>query len=897
MDRVISYSLAQDFIKELADWLFRRYGKEGVGDMGSIAIVFGGKRPSLFLNKELSKRFKKSFIPPVYFTIDEFVDRIIAAGGAYRDASDLEACFEIYKIARECAWDILKGREDFSAFLPWAREILSFIEQLDLEDVGSSALKNIEALASVGYDVPENINFLLSRIIAIRESFHAVLKEKKTYVRGLKYLLASKNVNQAGNIPFENILFCNFFYLHKTEEAMIRYLYENNKAMLFFQGSEDNWPVLKKTAACLGISVKPDVEIKPEFSLDIKPAFDLHSEVSLVRESLSGDIEPEETVVVLPDPGGVVALLSEISSMKFDLNISMGYPLTRSSVFSLFNNIQKVQESKKDALYYSRDYLRLLNNPLVKNLEFEHGPGATRILVHKIEEALTGMKESDIGGSLFVGLKDIEDCEAIFTDAAETAKNTVADVSAKDLKIMLKELHRLLFVIWQDVNSFKTISVSIKEFFTFLAQNSSVEKYPLNISVIERLLEMSDEYSCAAFSDEIFSKEDLFKITSDHLKHELIRFKGSPLKGLQVLGMLETRALSFKNVFIMDMNESILPRLKIYEPLIPRDVMIALGINRLEKEEEIQRYQFFRLISGAKKVCLFYRESKDLEKSRFIEELIWEDQKKNGVLSALEASKCGFSVEVMPGRIMADKENKHIDFLKDFRFSATSINAYLSCPLRFYYQYVLGLQEKEVLSDEPEAREVGTFIHAFLEDMFSVFVGKPYRLDEAFGRRFFNELERRFEAEFKKKMKSDAFLVKEVLFFRLRNFLENEKKRPVKEVICVEKIFEGMIPTGSCQVRFKSKIDRIDLLEDNSLLVLDYKTGAGELPSSLDRIQSKPWSRKYLKKTIRSFQLPLYLHFAGNAYPGKDIDAGLYQLKDNGKNFGIKTLFEKEITP
>ena len=895
MDRVIAYPLTRNFIKELADWLEAGYISTGK-DLSSLAIVFGGKRPALFLNKELSRRMKKGFSSPAFFTIDEFVDSVLSYGPAYSNASDLDACFEIYKLAKLKAKDILKGRESFSAFLPWAREILSFIEQLDLEDIEAESLKNIESLAAVGYDVPESINLLLGRITSLRGSFHEVMGGKKSYVRGLKYLLASKLAPCAEFAQFENILFCNFFYLHKTEESIIKCLYDKNKASLFFQGSEDDWPVLKKTARSFGVAIRPEKDVAPSYKIAIRPAFDLHSEVSMVREVLNQGVVPDETAVVLPDPQAVVPLLSEIASCVHEFNISMGYPLTRSSVYSLFSSIYRAQETKKEGLYYSKDYLRLLNHPLVKSLDLASDPALTRVLVHKIEEIVLGIDESDIGGSLFVSLKDIESLRHLYSQAIEAANSMGINATHQDLKKMVEELHRLLFTLWEGAENFSGFADSISEFFEFLSKSRSLEKYPLNISIVDRLLEMADEFKSSAFAQERFSKDDLFKITRDRLEHELIRFSGSPLKGLQVLGILETRSLSFDNVLIMDVNESVMPRLKIYEPLIPRDVMIALGINRLEKEEEIQRYQFFRLISSAKNVILFYRESKDLERSRFIEELIWEKQKKEKKLITLEPELCaGFSVEVLPRRIFAPKDKKYCEFLKETRFSATSVNTYLSCPLRFYYQYVLGLREKEELSDEPEAREVGTFVHELLEGMFSRFVRVPFAVDQAFKNDFFEALDIKFEKEFKKKMKSDAFLVREVLRFRLKNFLENEERRTVREVVCVEKVFEGSIRAGAHELRFKSKIDRIDRLEDGSLLILDYKTGSSDMmPSSVDKIESKPWTRLHLKRTIRSFQLPLYLYFVERAYTGADLNAGFYNLKDQGRNFGIKTFFDKE---
>ena len=109
----------------------------------------------------------------------------------------------------------------------------------------------------------------------------------------------------------------------------------------------------------------------------------------------------------------------------------------------------------------------------------------------------------------------------------------------------------------------------------------------------------------------------MFRIFMNKLDHKPIAFSASPLKGLQILGLLETRSLNFENVLILDVNENSLPKLKIYEPLVPREVMISLGLNRLEKEEEIQRYQFKRLLSGARKVYLIYEESSKKEKAGF----------------------------------------------------------------------------------------------------------------------------------------------------------------------------------------------------------------------------------------------------------------------------------------
>ena len=142
-------------------------------------------------------------------------------------------------------------------------------------------------------------------------------------------------------------------------------------------------------------------------------------------------------------------------------------------------------------------------------------------------------------------------------------------------------------------------------------------------------------------------------------------------------------------------------------------------------------------------------------------------------------------------------------------------------------------------------------------------------------------------------MKSDAFLVKEVLDFRMSQFLENEKDRPVKEVLGVEKIYEDKIPLAGKELNFKAKIDRIDRLQDDSCLILDYKTGVGDLmPLKVDRLNTMEFTRTSIKNTVKSLQLPIYLFLFGKREKSADANAGLYNLRTPTRDSGIKLLFD-----
>ncbi|MFH1691198.1 MAG: PD-(D/E)XK nuclease family protein [Candidatus Omnitrophota bacterium] len=892
MDRVISYGLTDDFIARAADYIETAYVDYG-RDLSRIAVVFGGRRPALFLKRELSLRFKKSFFPPVFFSIDQLMERIVAKKGPFSLISDLDACFIIYEIAKKYSPEILQARKTFALFLPWAAEILRFIESLDLEDVPIHSLKDIQLHADIGYDVPPNVNLLLSKIIILAENYRKTLLQKKSYSRGMLYRLASTYVAQTSFHEFDHILFCNFFYLHKTEEQVIKSFYERQKGVLFFQGHADDWSVLGKVSKNLSVPIAPLDTCPAQYALNIFSGPDVHAQVCLVHDILKKIGSLEKTVIVLPEPEHVVALLSEISSSISDFNVSMGYPVKRSLLYSLFDFLFKAQETKKDGQYYVKDYVRLLSHPLIKNLSLFVSGSVTRVLVHRIEEYLTGVEKSPVSGSLFIRLADLEDLQDLYESAQETLKGMgVEGITCDGLKTSLRQLHQYLFYAFEDISNLYDFSCYCEKLLDVLVQKSMLASYLFNLKVADKIFNMFLELKNASFNREVFSLQDCFNIFKNKLEHEALAFNGSPLKGLQILGLFETRCLNFENVIVMDMNESVLPKLKIYEPLVPRDVMISLGLNRLEKEEEIQRYQFMRLISHAKNVFLVYQEDTEKEKSRFIEDLVWQKQKTCGCLDVVSVTRGVFQVKVAPHKMKVMKTPQQVIFLKSRRYSASSVDTYLYCPLRFYYRYVLGLTEKQEFVQGPEASDIGNFVHELLEEAFRGFVGRKPDINREF-REYFNALfERIFEKKISAIMRSDAFLVKEVLQYRLGKFLDYEQSRDVKEILFLEKKFEEDLVLGENTVHFECRMDRVDRLFDESLLIIDYKTGSTDMKPAKN-ISFDVLSRDMIKERMKSFQLPLYVYFLKKQFPQTSVNAALYSLRESNDASCLKMFLDK----
>jgi len=879
MDKTISLSLTDNFIEKVAVILRDNFLENG-NNLSNIACVFGGRRPALFLRRYLAKIIKSSFLPPRIFSMDDFIDHIIE-NHQMRKANDLDNNFLIYNLVKKYSSGLLNGRERFSEFLPWSKEIISFIEQLDIEGINNYSLRNVQKSAAIGYEVPDSINALLENIITLRNAYHSYLADNEIHSRSARYLKALSCLKEKKvAVKFKSVLFCNFFYLNDSEKQIIKEICRDGKGTCIFQGSEKEWTVLRENSRFFHTAIVPNEPDRVKTSISFYQGFDMHSQAGLVQEIFKGIQDKEDTVIVLPRAETLLPLISEVSPIIKEFNVSMGYPLKRSSVYALLAAVRKAQESRREDKYYMQDYLALLRHPLAKNLSIGENAAMMGVVIHKIEECLAGEQETSIGGSIFLGLSEIEKENNIYSRASEVLKRMEINVSDLQCRDILAKAHNLFFRNWEYFINFQEFSICLDGFACNIFNKSIIQGLPFELKAADRIIGINEELRNTSFSKEDFPRKDIWSIFQQKIEGEKISFSGSPLRGTQILGFFETRSLNFKNVIIMDVNESILPRLKIYESLIPREVMLSLGLKRLEKEEEIQRYQFMRLVNSAKNIYLIYEQSQDKERSRFVEELIWRKQKTTGKLCPVEIPQAAFSFQVLTRKISIQKTPKVIQSLKTAVYSASRINVYLKCPLRFYYQYVLGLKEKEDMFVDPLPKHIGVFIHQLLEEAFKEFIGRKPLINIKFRERFSEMFDDKFTKDLSSRMRSDAFLLKQIIKNRLELFLNYEAKRQVEKIICLEQEMNGEIKLSSGLFSFRYTIDRIDQIEENKWLIIDYKTGSSNnVPKNFKTLSSMKHKRSAIKDDLRSFQLPLYYYFVSQQFPGVTLNAVLYNIR------------------
>ncbi len=408
------------------------------------------------------------------------------------------------------------------------------------------------------------------------------------------------------------------------------------------------------------------------------------------------------------------------------------------------------------------------------------------------------------------------------------------------------------------------------------------------------------------FKERLSNPKALYTIFTDIIENEKIPFEGEPLKGIQVMGMLETRTLKFSKVIVPDVNEGLLPGAEKENPFLPYRVRKLLGLPTNEDRESVYAYNFYRLIRSAEEVWLFYRSGETYEKkasrSRFIEQMLWEEEKVKGVsMEEAKIEKIGINLKPSPvvfGDFVIEKDEETLKKLEGLEFSPKSFITYLRCPLEFYFSYILGLKPPEEVEEPIKGLWIGNFIHEILKEIYerkeilTSFETSPrkflsYALKEAYrvvDEKFFSS--QRF---LKKQLKGFTLLtrntVRAFLVYFFKQEIERMKKGRIK-VVMVEKPFSKKIKIDGKEISLIGKIDRVDEVEGREYLIIDYKTGRINLRRQLDRFFQKDsflspeWSA--------TLQLYFYLYLFDKVGI-EDKNAAIYDLK----NLKIQYLFDK----
>ena len=844
----------QTFLGKTADHLFQSHSIEELKD---IAVVMPSQRGILYLKKELAIRGDRPFLSPSFFTIEEFALQM--TDSVLEDPIDL--LFEAYACFKE-----VDPNTDFDRFATWGQMMLKDFDTLDLYLVDPSSLftflseaKSIERWGEeygeeqAGTWITPNTQAyfkLYDSLLEVYIRLKSRLEVKGTTYRGLAYRKLVELLEAGKSLGFKQIYFVGFNALSKSEESIIRLLLKENVAQTLWDVDEyylknrfhraGNWlrdysnpvnPAYLSRGAFHWM--ERDLLDKPKRVEIIglaNPSAQIFVAIEQIRawQEEHGDLE--QVALVLGDESLLDSLMPYLGEFKDRLNITMGYSLKKSQVFSLIE------------LWWSLVPLEKYPVSLVKSLK-EHP------LMHSIK--VPSWKETDLylaqvpaGGNIFIS------AQSSFLECLQTLIRLLTDILYKT-----------------DKEDWDAESQAILQALT----------------VLDKLEELATIHSFIS----VKSGQALCK---QLLQQQKMTFEGAENRSLHVMGLLETRTLDFDRVIVLSLNEGSLPGTRKRESLIPVDIanMSAFSLPTFTQADAVTSYHFYRLLQRPKEAVLVYvqNESSSAEVSRFIRQIRFDWSKLNPNLELIEPT-----IQFNADHVVEEEVEHRItktpeliaqikDILENRGFSPSSVAMFASCSLKYYFSQIVNLRQEKQREDEMGADVFGTWLHKVLElvdsqlieaggweDGLSVTEKKALiepLLAQAMAE--IREKEGNFEVE-----KGFNYVLQDVAKTLLGSYFDQSSTWYPERIklLAVEQKLETtvMIPVGSemWPVKMKGRIDRMDLKGESVLRIVDYKTGkvekkdvkAGE--SLAETLQDKELKAKLFQLWMYKFLVKMEL--------------------------------------
>jgi hypothetical protein len=864
-------------------------------------VVFPERRPVYYLRKTLAERERSGFIPPRTGSIETFVDQVYSErlGRRDRPIDALDAVAILFEIHRASPNRL--GREHFltaDQFFPLGTKLFRDLEELQAASVTRDELAKADFWGETS--VPEAARERLQSVSVFHEKFYDILAARGLSTHSSRLKAVADSVGPELFEDIERIIFAGFFTLTRAEARLIRTMRGWDKFdLLLMAGTgidealdrlgvddpETRARAMKAQAADQTGEPAQDAEI------EIIKSSDAHGQVFALNRALGPLLADrsrlnERAVIVLPASETLFPLYQQTLAglTPEEFNISLGYPLSRTPIYSFFDKLlELVQSMDEEGRVYAPHYLRFVLHPYTKNIIWGRqppstgngpGPGVqvpagplrekradfTRILFHAIEEALTDRRTR-----AFWALEELENDPAIRRTVQERTAGLDGAPDVAALMDHLRSMHAALITPFRAIRDVGDFAAKLAAALDFIYANSTARRHYFFHPYAEAFMAQLDALGRSLLGPTAFTDAgSYFNLFRKVVSAGTVPFEGTPLHGLQVLGFWETRGLPFTDVFILDMNEDVLPASKRADSLLPFAARRALGLPTYRDNERRMAYYLDTLVRGAERVRFFFVENNDKESSRFVEKAIWEKQKRAGEKQAGKFIRTvRYRVALQAARpTPVEKSAEVARFLREFTYSATALDSYLKCPLQFYDTYVLGLREKEDIGEGMEKKDIGTLVHSILEDYYGPFAGRVLRIADLSLPAMTALIERRFREDFGGDLSGGLYLMKIQVQSHLKEFLIDYQARVIEALEREGKVLrilglEKKAGAGHRGFKLTAKIDRTELRGED-FFVLDYKTSAKTAYLGIDFRKLSLEDRDSWTKYAMSVQLPLY---------------------------------------
>jgi hypothetical protein len=882
------------FLEKIADHLIESF-KDKISDT---CLVFPNRRAGLYLKKHLSQKLKKDIWSPSVFSIEDFVCHITGL----RIADQTTLLFDFYNIYKK-----IEGTkaQNFDEFMNWASVLLSDYNDADMNLADAEELFRYlnEAKAISLWNLDNNpltehekdyLKFYqsLGKYYAELSSF---LLGTKIVYQGLANKVAANNIEEYfKSLKFYKVIFSGFNALTASEEKIIRALLDSGKAEIFWDAEKYYTDNKIQEAGLFIRKYRAEWELKEfnwledhyandtkEITITGVPLHVGQAEYAgqLLSEMTDNYANSENTALVLADENLLIPLLYSIPENVKDINITMGYPLSNSSmhsllltIFTLLENSQKY--SKNNTIrFYQKDIINFLNHPYLR-------------LISELNNKAPGIN------SLFSYVKN---SNRIFFNSDEIRKqlgNTVIAFFFEN-----KKYDNITFLA-----KITSLIGLIRDMLIAENKNTDIDiEYLFHYAVIiNKVRNLLTDYGSVS---DIKTLRKVFTGLADTAK---IPFYGEPLKGLQIMGMLETRTLDFKNIILLSANEQILPAGKFQHTFIPFDIRKEMGLSTYRQKESIFAYHFYRLLQRAKNIHIIYNsQAGDFgsgEKSRFITQLYEEMPHYN---TKIKIQQNILVSETPTASVNNDISiSKTLEILKSLNeiaykgFSPSGLNTYISCPLRFYFQYIEKLEEAEDAAETIDAATLGSTVHYVLKNLYRPFKNKILRPADV--KQMYASVETLIKEGFKQfypdgdTETGKNLLISKVATKFINNFLLTETKFIEKiqnandylTIIQLEEPFDTSINVNThdgktVAVKLKGFIDRVDRI-GKTYRIIDYKTGIVKK----EELKFDEWEQFISEPALaKSLQLLTYAYLFSKKHQADKLNAGIISFRNLSKGY------------
>lgn len=804
------------------------------GHFDRLTVVFPNKRAGLFLAEELSRTIQHPTWMPEICTLSEFVYRQTGL----RTAEELALIIKLYK-----SYIRVSGSDEkFEDFYFWGHLLLEDFDDVDkyltdAKDLFSNlvALKKLEE--SFPYLSEEQIqairnfwdSFNPERYSSEQQAFLKIWDKLYPTYQDFRECLYQNHMCYEGmgeRYFYENLteydyqghlVFAGFNALNKCEKQIFSFFRDREQASFYwdydiYYTSNPNHEAgnyirenLKNFPNALGEEHFNNFRYNgKQFEYISVPSS--VGQAKLINKLI--DAEPgqeHQTAIVLCDEHLLIPTLHSIPENIHRVNITMGYPAQNTSIAALVYLLGELKNyskrEKNETWYYYKPVIALLNHKLLKSL-----------CAGEINKITDYINRRNI---IYVAENSLH-----FNEITQT-------IFSSEEECIPDYMLRVLSVLTRYIEETHESCDSIEKEFIFTLYTS-----------IQSLRNLFDE-------EKICPENKLYiQIINKVIRGTTIPFSGEPLEGLQIIGLMETRMIDFKNLIILSANEGILPRNTVPSSFIPYHLRTGFGLPTPDFQDSLIAYYFYRVLQRAKRIQILYTSgNKGLnsgEMSRFLYQIKYE--------SGLPIRESNFQnqISVQNNQPISIAKNQEIqNFLEGWTqspekmLSPSALNIFMECPMRFYFRYIAGIQEKEELTEELDHRLLGNIFHECSQSLYAT-VPDGHITNEAIDTLLANDgmIDKHIRTSYFKVYdqrisqlmdNGSNELILNVIKKYLRRMLNYDRQFCPFQIIAMEQKFHVPItvPTsaGEKTVYVGGYIDRIDQVQE-TIRIIDYKTGA-----------------------------------------------------------------------